>query len=146
MIKKERQKFMRNKIIILLILFIPMVAFAYLQTKDEPKSLKDELSSATSLAGNLDTKGKLLKFSSPMCSECQEVAKTVSKVMPEYDTVVMEEVNVTDGSEKSDAMIKMYKVSVVPTMIFIDKGGNIVEKTEGAISEDETRAHLDKIK
>lgn len=137
---------MKNKIIIFAILFIPLAVFAYLQA-NAGNYHANEINNNENLISKIDTKGKLLKFSSPMCSECKEVAKTVSKIMPEYtDSVVLEEVNVSDGSEKSGAMIKMYKVSVVPTMIFIDKGGNVVHKTEGSISEEETREHLNQIK
>ncbi len=136
---------MKNKIILFAILFLPLAAFAFLQS-NAGSYHANQINEYETLASNADAKGKLLKFSSPMCSECKEVAKTVSKVMPEYNTVVVEEINVTDGSKKSDSMVEMYKVSVVPTMIFIDKGGNIVKKTEGAITEQETREHLNKIK
>lgn len=39
-----------------------------------------------------------------------------------------------------------YRISAVPTTIFIDREGNIVSKARGAITENYLRAHIDKIR
>ena len=64
-----------------------------------------------------------------MCSECKQVKETVSVVIPDYkDTISFEDINVSDNSEKSEQLIETYKITVVPTVIFLDKNGKIVTK------------------
>ncbi len=131
---------MRNWIIILLVFLIPISVFAVLQY-----TTNDYAANANSIQNVQGA--RLLKFSSPLCSECKEVKKVVSSVMSDYkDSIIFEDINVSDNSEKSEEMIEQYQISVVPTVIFIDKSGNITYKKEGLIKEEELRENLDKIK
>ena len=43
-------------------------------------------------------------------------------------------------------MVKDYKVTVVPTLIFVSKDGQIIHREEGFLTESEIRTHLDHIK
>ena len=62
------------------------------------------------------------------------------------DAVTFEEINVSDGSKASSEAVKTYKVTVVPTLIFVSKDGKIIQKTEGALTEEEIRTSLNNIK
>ncbi len=133
---------MKNKIIILMILVVPIAVFALLQY-----ATKDYAANAGSIQEENLNKGKFIKFSSPMCSECKKVTTAVKNVMPEYrDVILYEEINVSDKTSKSEDMIEAYKISVVPTVIFIDKSGKIVNKAEGLVDESFIKENLDKIK
>ena len=135
---------MRNWIIVLLIFVMPLGLYAYLDAKAQNSTLcKVEEENAI-------PKPKILKFSSPMCSECQEVALEIKKAMKDHkDSVLVEEINVIENNGKGTAytksQIKKYKVTLVPTLVFIDKDGKVVHKQEGLISSDEIISLLDEM-
>ncbi len=135
---------MKNWIIVLLIFVLPLGLYAYLDNKATADSCN--------VTGNALSipKAKLIKFSSPMCSECQEVTVEIKKAMENYkDSVIIEEYNVLDnynkGGNTTKDMIKKYKVSLVPTLIFMDKEGKTIKK-EGMIASEEIAKILDEIK
>ena len=135
---------MKNWIIVLLIFVIPLGLYAYLDNRATADSCS-VTGSATSTP-----KAKIIKFSSPMCSECQEVAVEIKKAMENYkDFVIIEEYNVLDSYNKeknaTKDMIKKHKISLVPTLIFMDKEGKTIKK-EGMIKSEEITKILDKIK
>ncbi len=133
---------MRNKIIILMILIVPLAVFAFLQN-----TTKDFAANAGTYQNSAAQKGKLIKFYSPMCSECQTVGVSVKNAMEDYsDTIYFEEINVTEKDDKTQDLIKTYDITVVPTIIFLDKNGKVVKRNEGGIEENEIREHLEKIK
>ena len=43
-------------------------------------------------------------------------------------------------------MIETYKITVVPTIVFLDKNGAVVNKIEGLADEITIKENLDKIK
>lgn len=134
---------MKNKIIILLVFIVPLATFFILQniTKDNSAIANNTMQQETMM------KGKLLKFSSPMCSECKKVKEAVDKVFDNYkEAVLLEEINVSENNDKTNGMIETYKITVVPTVVFIDKNGAVVNKIEGLVDEITVRENLDKIK
>lgn len=132
---------MKNKIVILLAFLVPIAVFAILQYSTKASSANAKVQK------DYSNKGRLIKFYSPMCSECKEVGKKVSNVIGEYDGyVVFEEINVSNNDKKTKDLIETYKVTVVPTVVYLDKNGDIVEKTEGDVEEIEIRNNLEKIK
>lgn len=152
---------MKNWVIVLLIFTVPLAVFAWLETNSAKSVAKENIKSKTAVKNNVtdeilavthtnpatSAKPKVLKFSSPMCSDCKKIQTEMVKVVPDYkDAVTFEEINVTDGSKESVASVKDYRVTVVPTLIFIAKDGNIVRKVEGFLTESEIRTHLDTIK
>ena len=128
---------MKNWIVILLIFTMPLGVYAYLDTKAQSDAL-------CKLEGNKAEapRAKLIKFTSPMCSECKEVAAEMQKAMKDYKgSVLVEEVNVIDnggkGTDYTKKQIKKYKISLVPTLVFVNKDGEVIHKQEGIISHDE---------
>ena len=130
---------MKNKIIILLIFIVPLAVFALLQSISKNQIADAAIEPALG-------KGRIIKFYSPMCSECKTVGKNVEKAIQKYEDVVFEEIDVTEKTPKTKYLIDSYKITVVPTVVFIDKQGNVENKTEGAIDEIEIENHLEKIK
>jgi len=144
---------MKNWIIVFLIFAVPIGVFAWLESNSnqsvaketKPVNNKPVQTDAKQLQTN--AKPRVLKFSSPMCSDCKKVQTELVGVIPDYkDAVTFEEINVTDGSKESAAAVKDYKVTVVPTLIFVSKDGKIVKRTEGFLTQSEIRTHLDNIK
>ena len=86
-----------------------------------------------------------------MCSECKEITVELDKAMKNYkDSVLIEEINVVEnvgkGVKYNKAAIKKYKVSLVPTLVFLDKEGNTIKKSEGMMKSEEIIEVLDRIK
>ena len=98
----------------------------------------------------VNPKAKIIKFSSPMCSECKEASQEMEKALKDYkDSVLLEEINVVENVGKSveynKLAIKKFKVSLVPTTVFIDKTGKVVKRQEGVIKSEEIKEILDGI-
>ena len=129
---------MKNWIIVLLIFVLPLGLYAYLDAKAQ-NAIMCKAKSATEAPVS---KAKIVKFSSPMCSECKEASEEITKAMKNYkDEVLVEEINVVEnvGKDKdyNKSMIKKYKVTLVPTLVFLDKNGNVAKRYEGAMKSDE---------
>ena len=76
----------------------------------------------------------------------EEMSALKKNVESAIKKATFEEINVTDGTKASAAMVKDYKVTVVPTLIFVSKDGQIIHREEGFLTESEIRTHLDHIK
>lgn len=114
----------RNVIVILLIFLVPLAVYWGL-TKDK---------SVGTLPGVASQGAEIIKFSSPMCYECQELEKIFEEVYPEYSNKVsLRKVDVTAKDKDTKQLIKDYQVKLVPTCVFKDEAGNVIRKTEGAI-------------
>jgi thioredoxin 1 len=138
---------MRNWIIVLLIFVLPLGMYAYLDAKAQSDKM-------CKIEGNelvKTPKAKILKFYSTMCSECKEQTVELNKAMENYkDSVIVEEINVVENVGKSieynKLAIKKFKVTLVPTTVFVDKTGKVVKRQEGVIKSDEIKEILDGIK
>ena len=63
---------MRNWIIVLLIFVFPLGVFAWLETNYN-KTNAEEVKTASHMVVPTNGKPKMMKFSSPMCSDCKKV-------------------------------------------------------------------------
>lgn len=114
----------KNIITVLLIFMVPVIAYWTL-TKD--KSVAVIPSIAT-------TGPEIIKFSSPMCYECQELEKIFEEVYPNYSNkITLKKIDVTDRDKNTNKLINDYNVKLVPTCVFKDKNGNVIRITEGSI-------------
>ena len=117
---------MKNWIIALLILIVPLVAYYSLDKNAKTRA------SFEVLALEDTNKPKVIKFYSPMCLDCRKLDAVVKEVMPKYsDKVVYQEFDGQSSDKRTQEMIKTYNVNLVPTMIFLQKDGMIYKKTEG---------------
>lgn len=137
---------MKNWIVVLLIFILPLGLYAYLDAKAQT----DKMCKVEGNAEVINPKAKIIKFSSPMCSECKEVALEMDKAMKNYkDSVIVEEINVIEnvgkGTKYNKAAIKKFDVSLVPTLVFMDKEGKVIHKQEGMMTSDEIIEVLDGI-
>lgn len=119
----------KNIISILLILFVPVIAYM---------ALSKSVEKTTQAIAESVNKPQIIKFTSAMCMDCQKMNKIMQEIFPKYENkITLTEVHVQDGSSFSNSEIKKYKVTLVPTIILIDSNGKQVKRIEGAIEKNE---------
>lgn len=125
---------MRQKILIALLFIIPLYTY-YLVSR--PAILEEtEFSSPDKMA-------KVVKFASSMCLDCQNMKKIFDKVYPEYSgQIFLIDIDIQKTDGKTKEMIKQYKVTTVPTTIFIDENSYEVRRIEGAIEAKDLNAYF----
>ncbi len=113
----------KNIIWILLIFLVPLAVYWGLTRED-----------AASLPAIATTGDEVIKFSSPMCSECQDLEKVFEEVFPKYnDKVSLTKIDVSKSDKNCKALIKEYKVTLVPTTVFKNQDGKITRRIEGTM-------------
>lgn len=132
---------MKNWIIVLLVFAIPLGLYAYLESNSQSTVAKEEVSM------NNTQKPRVIKFYSPMCSDCKKISNEMVGVVEDYkDAVTFEEINVSEQTDKNKALIKKYKITLVPTLVFESKDGKTFKKVEGFIEDDEIESNIVNIK
>jgi len=94
--------------------------------------------------GEVLTSDKLavVDFYTPTCGPCRRLAPTIDKLSEEYgEAVSIGKVNASENMKLSSD----YKISVVPTILFI-KDGKEVDRQTGLLSEDALRKLIEKHK
>lgn len=77
---------------------------------------------------------EIIKFSSPMCYECQELEKIFEEVYPAYSNKIsLRKIDVTQRNNETQKLIKQYEVKLVPTCVFKNSNGETIRRTEGSI-------------
>ena len=126
---------MKNWIIALAILILPLVTYFVLDKTNGDKSNFE----AVAASG----KPAVIKFASAMCLDCKKMESMMCEVMPLYaDKVVYEKIDSQSNDKQTQSMIKKYNVTVVPTVIFLNKDGSVYKKTEGAYDKEEFEKYL----
>ena len=113
----------KNVILILLIFLVPLAVYFGLT--------RDKLTTLPSIASS---GAEIIKFSSPMCYECQELEKVFEEVFPAYSKdIYLRKIDVTQKNAETKELIKKYEVKLVPTTVFKDAQGNVKRRIEGTI-------------
>lgn len=113
----------KNIIIILMIFLVPLAAYFGLS--------RDRLTTPPSVAAQ---GAEVIKFSSPMCYECQQLEKVFEDVFPKYNKEInLRKIDVTQKDSATKALIKSYNVKLVPTTIFKDPNGKALRRIEGSM-------------
>ena len=113
----------KNVIIILLIFLIPLGVYFGLS--------RDKLTTLPSVAAS---GAEIIKFSSPMCYECQELEKVFEEVFPQYSKDIdLKKIDVTKKNKTTGELIKKYEVKLVPTTVFINEEGTVKRRIEGTM-------------
>jgi len=114
----------RNITIILLIFLVPLAIYWGL-TRDKG------LATLPTIAF---TGSEIIRFTSPMCYECQELDKVFKEVYPEFaNKISVSKIDVTLKNKDVKKLLKQYDVKLVPTCIFKNKSGQVIRRTEGMI-------------
>jgi thioredoxin 1 len=127
-----------NLLIIFLVFALPI--FLYLAVKAPQENLS---SAALAEAKNVPT---VLQFSQEMCSECKKLETVMTPIKSEYQGKVnFVKIDVSRSNPQTQALISKHKVRVVPTLVFLNKKGKIVKRTEGSMSKEELKGYLNSI-
>ena len=123
----------KNIVWILLIIFVPLAAYYGLTRNDNAS-----ISAVASPTG--DT---IIKFSSPLCSECQDLEKVFESVFPKYsDKVTLQRIDITKRDKKSQTLIEEYEVKLVPTTVLKNQDGKVLRRFEGTVQPKELETYL----
>lgn len=113
----------KSIITILSILILPILAFWGLT-----------FNKSDSIVAQASGKPQIIKFSSTMCMECQEVEKVFKEVLPKYrDKVDYTSITVDSRDDMKNNLIKKYNVTLVPTIIMLNSDGTQYKRIESAI-------------
>ena len=114
---------MNKSILTVIVIFLIPLALYFGLTRDK-------LATPSSIAS---TGAEVIKFSSPMCYECQELEKVFEEVFPKFDkNVTLKKIDVTNRTDSTNALIKEYNVKLVPTTVF-KKDGSVTRRIEGTM-------------
>ena len=92
-------------------------------------------------------KPQVIKFTSAMCMDCQTMNKIFKEIFPEFsDKINMTEIQVQDKNSFNEEQIKKYNVTLVPTIILLNSGGQQVKRIEGAVTKEQMKSYLQGLK
>lgn len=119
---------MKNIIIILLILILPITIYTM---------LSNNVQNNRALAKN--TNNATLKiYSSTMCLDCQKLKKELQDIEVDYQNKInIQKFNALEKNKQVQEDISKYEITLVPTMIFIKKDGKTSKKIEGFIPKEQ---------
>ena len=123
---------MKNWIIALAVLIIPMMTYFVLDKTNSDKAAFE------AQAQSSYSKPVVIKFASPMCLDCKKIESVMNEVMPAYaDKVTYQKINAQSNDANTSALIKKYSVTLVPTPVFLKKAGPVFKRTEGYMPKSE---------
>lgn len=119
-------------IIVGLIFVLPLIMYSVLISKQPVGS-----ESAIAAVGSTGMP-KMIKFASPMCSDCQKMAEIIDEIDDNYkDKVEFIEIMVNQNSPTVREQIRKYNVKLVPTMVFLNSSGEQIARVEGSIPKEQ---------
>ncbi len=125
-------------LIIFLVFALPVLLYQVFKAPKENISL-----AAIAEAAN---QPKVLHFSQVMCAECKKLDGIMGPTEQKYkDKVVFVHIDVANRTPQISELMKKHNVNVVPTLVFINKNGQVIKTTEGAIPKSELEEYLDSI-
>ncbi|DAA97400.1 TPA: hypothetical protein CPT80_02020 [Candidatus Gastranaerophilales bacterium HUM_9] len=126
----------KNTIILLLIFVLPLITYFYVSKNNE----------STVTVSNT-TKPKIIKFTSTLCGECQRMDTVIKEVYPKYQKdIELISVPVQNQTEYNQEMISKYNVTLVPTIVLLNKNQHIQKRIEGYIDRTTFDNYLREIK
>jgi len=118
-----------NIILLLVIFIVPVLIYSYIKSPQNQTS---------NTAEAVTKKPVVIDFYSTMCYECKKLDKVMKTIEPSYkNRIIFKKLNAGSNDPAVQSLVKKYNVNVVPTMVFQDKNGNLVKRTEGCITKEE---------
>ena len=82
----------------------------------------------------------VIDFWAPWCGPCRSIAPIIEELAATYeDRAIIGKYNVDEGDELSVE----YGIRNIPTLLFFDKSGNMVDKHVGTITHDLLTSKID---
>ncbi|NFV11956.1 thioredoxin family protein [Clostridium sporogenes] len=123
-------------IFILIVIIAIMAWFKAVKPKEGYSNTKGNLikEENTNYEANIGKMPVLLELSSPTCGPCRKMTPIIKEIKEEYKNKV--DTHIVDLT-KNPQFGDKYKVSVVPTQVFLDKDGKVFLRHEGILTKDE---------
>lgn len=122
----------KNIIIIAFIFIIPVIAYAILSQGH-----------AVSAAKVVEGQPQVIKFSSKLCGDCQKLKMCFDELKPKYqDSITIIEYDIENKGDNLNDAIDKYNITLVPTIVFIDKSGKQKRKTEGYVNREKLDSYF----
>ncbi|KOR26114.1 thioredoxin family protein [Clostridium sp. L74] len=123
-------------IFILIVIIAIMAWFKAVKPKERYSNTKGNLikEENTNYEVNIGKIPVLLELSSPTCGPCRKMTPIIKEIKEEYKNKV--DTHIVDLT-KNPQFGDKYKVSVVPTQVFLDKDGKVFLRHEGMLTKDE---------
>ncbi len=126
-----------NIAIILIIFILPIVLYSF---------FKPSLEKNFSVAVANQNLPKVLQFTSAMCHDCQRIEQELISIRPEYKNIIIfQKIDIGTRTQQVNELMKKYNVTVVPTLVFLDKNGDFIRKIEGYVPGPKLKVHLDEL-
>lgn len=128
----------KSSLVVILTIFILPLALYYFFKMPEGNNYSAALASSG--------KPKVLQFSAAMCSDCKRLEREIAPLRAQYSgKVIFQKIDVNSRNSAVNSLISQYGINVVPTLVFLDRNGNLVQKIEGYITRQQIRECLDRI-
>ena len=125
----------RNIIIIALIFIVPIIAYAII-------SKNQTVSAAKYTSGQPE----ILKFSSKLCADCKKIKAHLDVLKPKYqDRINFIEFDIENNDKNISDAIDKYNISLVPTLIFVDKNGKEIRRLEGSTDKNTLEIYINEL-
>lgn len=129
----------KNILIIFAILIVPVILYYNVKSNSAEKTISIKQMFAAK-------KPVVLDFSSPLCMECKELNKVLIPTEEKYkDKIIFRKISIDTINPEETQLMKKYNVNVVPTLVFLDKKGNIINRTEGRLTQTQLEGYLNKL-
>lgn len=117
---------MKNIITILLVLILPVCTYLIMSKN-----------SSNIIAIAKENTPSLYIFTSNMCIDCQKMKKVINGIEPSYhDKINFIQINIEDRNRKVHDYIKRYGITLVPTIVVLDRNNNKINKIEGYVEQE----------
>ncbi|MBQ2644244.1 thioredoxin family protein [bacterium] len=127
---------MKNKTIISLVLILPVVIYFILIAFNKDTAIEQSVNAQNNLP-------QIIVFSTPMCGECRKMAPIVDEIKKNYsDKISILKINAVDNKKETNKLVQKYNIYLVPTIVYLNKDGKIINRTEGSMPYDEFEKYI----
>lgn len=125
----------KNIIIISAIFILPIIAYVVLSS-----------SQSVSATQRIEGQPQVIKFSSKLCLDCKKIQKGFDELVPEYQSrISITEYNIDGSNKEVNDAITEHNINLVPTIIFINKNGKEVRRTEGFVNKNTLEQYFNEL-
>lgn len=125
----------KNIIIISAIFILPIIAYVVLSS-----------SQSVSATQRIEGQPQVIKFSSKLCLDCKKIKKGFDELVPEYQNrISITEYNIDGSNKEVNDAITEHNINLVPTIIFINKNGKEVHRTEGFVNKNTLEQYFNEL-
>ena len=127
---------MKNKIIVSLVFALPLLVYFVLLSFSPNNALEQTANAKNDLP-------QVIVFSTPMCGECKKMSPVVEQAKQNYKNKInIIKINAADNQPSTEKLVRQHRIYLVPTIVYIDKDGNVINRTEGSMSYEQFERFL----